>query len=109
MACAPAQHEAAPRRNQINSVHQPQEAPVSKAGDQVRALMFKQVAGGYVFRAPNPKVFGRSDHYLVDEAQRDQIVATMTPRRPVLLLAVWIAGFFLAVGAAVVALLVVVP
>ena len=86
-----------------------QEALVSKAGDQVRSLLFKQVAGGFVFRAPNPKVFGRSDHYLVDEAQRDQIVAIIAPRRPVLLLALWIAAFFLALGAAVVALLVFVP
>jgi tetratricopeptide (TPR) repeat protein len=71
--------------------------------------LFKQVAGGYVFRAPNPKVFGSSDHYLVDAAQRDQIVAIITPGRPVLLFAVWIGGFFVALGAAVVALLVVTP
>jgi len=77
---------------------------LSKVGDQIKFASFKQVPGGYVFRAPNPKVFGRSDHYLVDEAQRDQIVAIMTPPRPRLLLAAWIGGYFLAVAAAIVAL-----
>jgi hypothetical protein len=74
---------------------------LSKAGDQVKFASFKQVPGGYVFRAPNPQVFGRSDHYLVDEAQRDKIVAIMTPRRPKLLLGAWVGGCFLAVAAAV--------
>jgi tetratricopeptide (TPR) repeat protein len=64
--------------------------------------MFKQVAGGYVFRAPNPRVFGPTNHYLVNEQQRDEILAIMTPRRPVLLLALWIGGLFLVLGAAVV-------
>ena len=77
---------------------------MSKVGDQIKFASFKQVPGGYVFRAPNPKVFGRSDHYLVDEAQRDKIVAIMTPPRPRLLLAAWIGGYFLAVAAAIVAL-----
>jgi tetratricopeptide (TPR) repeat protein len=83
---------------------------VSKSGDQVRSALFKQVPGGYVFRAPNPKVFGRPDHYLVNEAQRDEIVAIISPRRPMLLLAMWIGGFFfLALGAAVVSLIVLAP
>jgi tetratricopeptide (TPR) repeat protein len=82
---------------------------VSKAGDQVRSLLFKQVADGYVFRAPNPRVFGPSDHYLVNEPQRDEIVAIITPRRPLLLLAAWTGGFFLALGAAVVSLLAFMP
>jgi hypothetical protein len=47
---------------------------LGKVDDQIKFASFKQVPGGYVFRAPNPKVFGRSDHYLVDEAQRDKIV-----------------------------------
>lgn len=79
---------------------------MSKAGDQIRALVFKQVAGGYLFRAPNPRVFGPTDHYLVNESQRDEILAIMTPRRPVLLLALWLGGFFLALGAAVVLMVV---
>jgi len=75
---------------------------MSKAGDQVRALLFKQVAGGYVFRAPNPRVFGSTNHYLVNEQQRDEILAIMTPRRPVLMLVLWTCGFLLALGTAVV-------
>jgi tetratricopeptide (TPR) repeat protein len=82
---------------------------VSKSTDQVIAVLFKQVPGGYVFRAPNPKVFGRSPHYLVDEAQRDEIVAIMVPRRPIFLLVAWIAGFVLAVGTAAVSLLLLMP
>ena len=79
---------------------------MSKAGDQIRGLMFKQVAGGYLFRAPNPRVFGPTDHYLVNESQRDEILAIMIPRRPVLLLVLWIGGFFLALGAVVAAMVV---
>ena len=82
---------------------------MSKAGDQVKSVLFKQVPGGYVFRAPNPKVFGSADHYLVNEAQRDEIVAIITPRRPMLLLAVWIGGFLLVSAAAFVSLLLFAP
>jgi hypothetical protein len=82
---------------------------VRKSTDQVIGVLFKQVPGGYVFRAPNPKVFGRSQHYLVDEVDRGEIVAIMTPRRPMLLLIAWIAGFVLAVGTALVSLLVLIP
>jgi hypothetical protein len=82
---------------------------LSKVGDQIKFASFKQVPGGYVFRAPNRKVFGRSDHYLVDEAQRDKIVAIMTPRRPGLLLAAWVGGYFLAVAVGVVWLAVFAP
>lgn len=57
-------------------------------------LFFKQVPEGYVFRAPNPWLFGRADHYLVSEAQRDEIGAILFPRRPAralaLYLAIWI-------------------
>jgi TPR repeat protein len=38
---------------------------------------------GYLYRAPNPWVFGRCDHYLVTEAQRDAIVAVLVPRSSV--------------------------
>jgi hypothetical protein len=88
---------------------QSREALLSKVGDQIKFASFKQVPGGYVFRAPNPKVFGRSDHYLVDEAQRDKIVAIMTPRRPGVLLAAWVGGCFLTAAVAVVWLAVFAP
>ena len=45
-------------------------------------LFFKQVPEGYVFRAPNPRIFGPSDHYLVSETQRDEIAAILLPPRP---------------------------
>jgi hypothetical protein len=86
-----------------------QETPVSKATDQALAVLFKQVPGGWVFRAPNPRVFGRSKHYLVDDAQREEIVAIMVPRRPTLLLVASIVGFVLAVGAVAAALLLMMP
>jgi hypothetical protein len=81
-----------------------QEALVNKAGDLIRsmflalcernrAIFFKQVPGGYVFRAPNPRLVGRADHYLVSQAQQDEIDAILTPRRPFLALAVWIIAF----------------
>jgi tetratricopeptide (TPR) repeat protein len=47
-------------------------------------LFFKQVPEGYVFRAPNPWIFGHADHYLVSEAQRDAIAAILLPRRTAL-------------------------
>jgi len=45
------------------------------------AIMFKKVPGGYVFRAPNPLVFGRARFYLVNEAQKAQLLAVVTARR----------------------------
>jgi tetratricopeptide (TPR) repeat protein len=76
--------------------------PWLQTGDQIRSILLRQVPGGYVFRAPNPKVFGDSDHYLVNEAQRDEIVAIMTPRRPLLMLTLWSGGFVLAAIASLV-------
>ena len=55
-------------------------------------MLFKQVPGGYVFRAPNPWIFGRADHYLVSQPQQDEIVAILTPRRPILAVILWVAG-----------------
>ncbi len=34
---------------------------------------FKPVPGGYVFRVPSPWTFGRPDHYLVTDAQIEEI------------------------------------
>jgi len=44
-------------------------------------LFFKPVPEGYVFRAPNPWIFGPADHYLVSEAQRDAIAAILLAQR----------------------------
>jgi hypothetical protein len=48
--------------------------------DNREAIMFKQVPDGYVFRAPNPFVFGRARFYLVNEAQKAQLLAVITAR-----------------------------
>jgi hypothetical protein len=72
--------------------------------DRIRSVFLKPVPGGYVFRAPNPRMFGPSAHYLVNEAQRDAIVAIMVPRRAPLLLALWLSGFLLAAGAGLIVL-----
>jgi len=35
--------------------------------DRVRSAFLKPVPGGNIFRAPNPKVFGATEHYLVND------------------------------------------
>ncbi len=51
---------------------------------QMAAAMFMPVPEGYVFREPYRWPFTQSAHYLVNEAQRDSILALTVPRRPVL-------------------------
>ena len=65
---------------------------MATAGDNVRSALFKAVPGGWVFRSPNPWVFGDTPHYLVDDAQKTQIEAILTPRRPAVLAALLIGG-----------------
>jgi hypothetical protein len=48
--------------------------------DNREAIMFKKVPEGYVFRAPNPWVFGRARFYLVNDAQKAQLLAIITAR-----------------------------
>ena len=67
--------------------------------DRVRSAFLRPVPGGYIFRAPNPKVFGAPDHYLVNEAQRDAILAIMFPHRAPLLLVLCLSGLLLAASA----------
>jgi hypothetical protein len=38
-------------------------------------VVFKTVPGGYVYRAPNAWLFGSGNHYLVNEAQKAEILA----------------------------------
>jgi hypothetical protein len=45
--------------------------------------LFKETPGGYVFRAPNPWLFGAGKHYLTDGAQRAEILELGRVRRPV--------------------------
>src|SRR5271169_627820 len=48
----------------------------------VRAItpMFKPVPGGYVFRAPNPRVFWGRRFYLVNETQRAELLSIVAAR-----------------------------
>ena len=60
-----------------------QEAHVTQSSDmRSNLLYFKRVPEGFVFRAPNPWIFGAADHYLVSETQRDAIAAILLPQRP---------------------------
>ena len=65
---------------------------MATAGDRVRSALFKAVPGGWVFRSPNPWVFGDTPHYLVDDGQKVQIEAILTPQRPAIVAALVIGG-----------------
>lgn len=51
---------------------------------EIEAVLFKRVAGGYIFQQPSPWLLGRSSRYIVDEAQKAAILAIIMPRRPVM-------------------------
>ncbi len=59
---------------------------------EIEAALFKQVGGGWVFQAPNPWVFGRTSRYLVNDTQKAELLAIVTPRSPVLRIAAITAG-----------------
>ncbi len=65
---------------------------MSESRCQIDAMLFKPVPGGFVYRAPNPWIFGRADHYLVDERQKAELLATLVAPRPLLRLAAVAAG-----------------
>jgi TPR repeat protein len=65
---------------------------MDNGSERAKFVMFKPAAGGWVYRAPNPWVFGNAPHYLVNEAQKAKIEAIIIPRRPVLL------GLIIALG-----------
>ena len=48
--------------------------------DNREAIMFKKVPEGYLFHAPNPWLFGRARFYLVNDAQKAQLLAIVTAR-----------------------------
>jgi hypothetical protein len=50
---------------------------------QIEAVTFQPVPGGYVFREPF-RLSSKAQHYLVNDAQKAQLVALTIPRRPVL-------------------------
>jgi general stress protein CsbA len=45
--------------------------------------LFKETAGGYLFRAPNPWLFGAGKHYLTNDSQRAEILEIGKVRYPV--------------------------
>jgi hypothetical protein len=47
-------------------------------------ILFKEVPGGFLFRAPNPWILGPGEHYLTTEAQRAEILAIGRIKRPFL-------------------------
>ena len=62
---------------------------------EIQAVLFKQVGDRFVFQAPNPWVFGRKSRYLVTEAQKQELLAIVTPRRPIRRIAVITAAILL--------------
>ena len=66
-----------------------------------RYVIFKPVPGGYVYRTPNPWVFGPGVHLLVDDGQKAAIIKTMdsVPLFPIIA-ASWITLSILFGGAA---------
>jgi hypothetical protein len=69
---------------------------MSKSSEAFEAAVFKRVPDGFIFRAPNPWMFGRARHYLVNEAQKAEIAARATGagRRGLLLaFLIWLAVF----------------
>jgi hypothetical protein len=67
---------------------------MSDAVNKIKAATFKPVAGGWVYRAPNPWVFGDAPHYLVNDAQKTQIEAIIVPTRPMLFATILVGGIF---------------
>ena len=55
---------------------------MATASGGMKSALFKAVPRGWVFRSPNPWVFGDTPHYLVNDAQKAQIEAIVVPRRP---------------------------
>ena len=62
---------------------------------EIQAVLFKQVGDRFVFQAPNPWVFGSKNRYLVTETQKQELMAIVTPRRPLLRIAIITAGILL--------------
>lgn len=65
---------------------------MAESSSGARSALFKAIPGGWVFRSPNPWVFGDTPHYLVDDPQKAQIEAILAPRRPGVVAAALIVG-----------------
>jgi NADH:ubiquinone oxidoreductase subunit K len=62
---------------------------------EIEAALFKELGGGYVFQAPNRWVFGPRSRYLVTAAQKAELLAIITPRRPILKIVLITTGILL--------------
>ena len=62
---------------------------------EIEAVLFKPVGDRFVFQAPNPWLFGRKSRYLVTAAQKEELLAIVVPRRPVLRIALITAAILL--------------
>lgn len=56
------------------------------------ALFRVTTDGRWIFRTPNPWVFGETPHYLVNDAQKAHIEAIITPKRPTVVVALFALG-----------------
>lgn len=56
---------------------------------------FKPTAGGYVFRCPNPWLFGRWRTYLVDETQKETLAMHLRQRHRLIL---WLLAIYLSIA-----------
>jgi hypothetical protein len=68
---------------------------MSESRRQIGALLFKPTSVGFIYRAPNPWIFGRTEHYVVNETQKGELLGILVAPRPVLRLAVIVAGILL--------------
>jgi hypothetical protein len=66
---------------------------------ETEAILFKPVPGGYLYQSANPWVFGPTGRYVVNEAQKAELLAIIMPRRPRLRI-VLVTLFFLVIIAA---------
>src|SRR5262245_38855403 len=76
------------------------EPPMAFVNFSKPEINFKRVAGGWVFRAPNPWILGNSPQYLVNDDQKVRIAAVLRTMGAVPPLAV-IAASIVAVSLAV--------
>ncbi len=68
---------------------------MSESRRQIDAMLFKPAPDGFIYRAPNPWIFGRADHYIVSEQQKAELLGILVARRPVLRVIVVICGLLL--------------
>jgi hypothetical protein len=68
---------------------------MSESRRQIDAMLFKPAPGGFIYRAPNPWIFGRADHYIVSEQQKAKLLGMLVAPRPLLRLIVIVVGILL--------------